>query len=95
MSQVIVTNDKLNEKRLNSRKQELNIKKEDKFTRWRRDDVTKSDALQRFIGLVVTPILALWAGLCLIIAAVGFVLQAIFKILGKLTGGRHSLITDP
>lgn len=94
MSQVIVTNDKLSERRRNSRDQELRINKEDRFAVWRRSDVTKPDAFQRALGFAVLPILGLWAGLCALIAAVAFLVRSIFKILGSLLGGARSLITS-
>lgn len=93
MSQVIVTNDKLTDKRQKSRDQERKIKVEDMFARWRRDDVTKPDPFKKMVGLAVTPVLAIWAALCALMAGVMFVTRSIFKGLGRVIGGSRSLIT--
>lgn len=93
MSQVIVTNDKLNQKRKLSADQEHKIDRDGMFTRWRRNDITGRDPLTNLIGFAVLPIWALWTALTALIFAVIWVLEQVFKVLGKIFGGKKSLIT--
>ena len=84
MSQVIVTNDNLNEKRELTRAQEHKIKVEQAFASWRRSDATKTDAFQRFLVLIVGPILALWAGLASLATGVIWLIRSLFRLFGAL-----------
>ena len=93
MSQVIVTDDKLNKKRKASGDQEHKIDREGMYNKWRRNDITGRDPLTMLIGLAVSPIWALWTALTALIFAVLYVLEQIFKGLGKIFGGKKSLIT--
>lgn len=86
MSQVIVTNDNLKEKRQRSRDQELKISTEAQFQKWRRDDVTKPDAFQRVVGFLTYPIVGLWAMICGLI----YVVVKVAKILLGFLGGGHN-----
>lgn len=82
LSQVIVTDDKLRDKRSKSKDQELKILKEAQFSRWRRDDVTKPDVFKRTVGLLTFPILGLWAMICGLIYIVVKVCKVAFGLLG-------------
>jgi hypothetical protein len=93
LSQVIVTQDKLFDKRQRSREQEKHIETNAQFAKWRRSDVTGPDAFRKTVGLAVTPILGLWMILGGIMAAALGVLRWIFRALGQVLGGKRNLIT--
>lgn len=93
MSQVIVTQDKLLDKRQRSREQEKNIETDKQFAKWRRTDVTGPDTFRKTVGLAVMPILGLWAILGGIMAAALGLLRAVFKAFGQVLGGKRNLIT--
>jgi hypothetical protein len=93
LSQVIVTQDNLLDKRQRSRDQERKIDTADQFEKWRRSDVTGPDVFKKTVGLAVMPVLGLWAIICgIMTAALGF-LRVIFRVLGKAVGGSRNLIT--
>lgn len=87
LSQVIVTEDKLSDKRKQSRDQEHRIKVESQLARWRRDDVTKPDPVKKIIGLLATPVLGIWAGLATLIVAAMLLMRAFLRGLGKIING--------
>ena len=93
MSQVIVTQDKLLDKRQRSREQEKHIETNEQFAKWRRSDVTGPDLFRKTVGMAVMPILGLWAIVGGIMAAALGLLRWIFKSLGRLIGGKRNLIT--
>jgi len=93
VSQVIVTDDKLNKKRKASGDQEHKIDREGMFKQWRRNDITGRDPMTSMIGFAVLPIWALWTALTALIFAVIYVLEMVFKGLGRIFGGKKSLIT--
>ena len=90
MSQVIVTEDRLKEKRQKSAAQEQRIGRDD-LDRFRRSDVTKQDPAATVLGLVLMPLFGVWTLVSWVILEV--VTQVLFKPLGKLFGGKRSLIT--
>ena len=92
LSQVIVTNDALSQKREKSREQERRISREDSFQHWRRSDITGHDGFKAMVGYGVVPILALWGLLAGLGAVVLDILNVIFKVLGRMVGGSKSLI---
>jgi hypothetical protein len=94
LSQVIVTNDKLKPKREKSRQQERGIEREEEFARWRMNDVTGKDAFAALVGYGVTPILALWGLLMGAMAVMLGIERVLFRGLGKLIGGKKSLIRE-
>ena len=62
MSQVIITRDKFEDKRRASANQEHHIDTEGRFSRWRRNDITKGyDPLAKIIGLALAPLGVVWA----------------------------------
>ncbi len=94
MSQVIVTDDLLKQKRESTRAQEAKISREEMFTRWRKSNIVgKKDPVKFVITLALLPVLALWALLTGFIYVVIAICEGIFKVLGKLVGGTKSLIT--
>ena len=93
MSQVIVTQDNLLDKRQRSREQEKHIETEEQFVKWKRSDVTGPDAFRKTVGMAVMPILGLWAILGGIMAAALGLLRWFFRVLGRVLGGKHNLIS--
>ncbi|MCX6124255.1 MAG: hypothetical protein NTV34_05830 [Proteobacteria bacterium] len=90
MSQVIVTDDKLNTNRKKSLIQEHKIDREGQFNRWRRNDITGFDPLAAGAGLLAAPVVMLfWAMSKTAQAAIYFALIA-SKILGKIIGPMKS-----
>lgn len=93
LSQVVVTKDKLHEKREKSRAQEAKIGREEMYGRWRRNDITGRSPITAAIGLALTPIAVAWAALTMFIYLMLSILKFGFKIVGGLVGGKKSLIT--
>ncbi len=84
MSQVILVNDNLKDKRLRSRQQEQKIDRTSQFNHWRKNDITKPNPLLRLAGLVFVPVVAFWS---LLWALIGMSLGAVlvvFKFIGKM-----------
>jgi hypothetical protein len=62
MSQVIVTEDNLNDKRARSREQEHNIDRDSYLGRWKKaTDATKPSFAAAAIGIAALPIIGFWA----------------------------------
>lgn len=93
MSQVIVTQDNLLDRRQRSREQERHIDTDAQFVKWKRSDVTGPDVFRKTVGLAVMPVLGLWAICGGIMAAALGLLRSIFRALGHALGGKHNLIT--
>lgn len=93
MSQVIVTQDQLTDKRRRSGQEEHRIETNAQFAKWRRSDVTGFDPVRRAVGLAVMPILGLWGVLALLLTGIMEVLKGVFLFLGRLIGGRRNLLT--
>lgn len=92
MSQVIVTEDRLKEKRQRSAAQEHRIATEEAFARFRRSDVTRLDPMARLLGFILMPLLGI--GALIIWGVLEVVTQIGFRLLGRLFGGSRSLITS-
>lgn len=93
MSQVIVTDDKLNIRRAKTAKQEHKIDCEGQFSRWRKNDITGRDPLTAAIGMALTPIVAFWALLTGVMVVMLGIVEFLFKGIGKVVGGTRNLIT--
>jgi hypothetical protein len=91
LSQVIVTDDKLKQKREKSAEQELRIDREGQFQRWRRNDITGKDMVATAIGFAALPVVGLWAFLTAMIAAMLTLCQYLFKVLGAAFGGKKPI----
>lgn len=89
MSQVVVENDNLRDRRQASREQERQIAKNAYLTKWQRNDVTKTKPIEKLIGLAVLPILALWSLIAGLGGFVLWVLTSLFNFLGKLFSRRN------
>ncbi len=93
MSQVIVTNDNLQQKRESTRAQEAKIDREVQFNQWRRNDITGRDPIASAIGFAMLPIVGLWMGISMAITLMFTALKYLFKGMGRLIGGSRNLIT--
>lgn len=93
MSQVIVTNDRLKERRERSAQQERKIARDEMFQRWKRNDITKRGPMMRVWGIVFLPPLAVWYVLAALIGVASWLARGIFKALGQMVGGSKNLIT--
>jgi len=91
LSQVIVTEDRLREKRQRSAVQERHIAKDEAFARFRRSDVTRPDPMAKLLGCILMPLLGI--GALIIWGVLEVVGQLGFRLLGRLLGGNRSLIT--
>lgn len=91
MSQVIVTNDTLKQKREKSAEQEHRIDREGQFQHWKRSDITGKDLPKIAIGFAVLPIAALWAFLTGLIALMLTICEYGFKVLGSVFGGKKRI----
>ncbi len=91
MSQVVVQNDRLKEKRQKTLAEEKGITKDLYFARFRKtSDATKTTMVERVIGLAVLPVAAFWGLLTTILSAGVAFSIGIFRILGSLFGGKKT-----
>jgi hypothetical protein len=60
MSQVVVTDDSLKQRRLRSGEQERQIDREGQFKKWLKSDITGFDPIAALVGLAVLPVVAVW-----------------------------------
>ncbi len=91
MSQVIVIDDELKQKRDKSAEQEHRIDIEGQFAHWKRSDITGKDLVATAIGFAVLPIVALWAFLTGLIAGMLTLCRFAFKALGSVFGGKKRI----
>ena len=95
MSQVIVTQDRLRQRREASGQQERTIEREAEFAKWRRSDITGRDPVAAAVGFAVLPIVALWGLLCGLMVIVLEALRAVFWVFGRVLGGAKNLLLGP
>jgi hypothetical protein len=85
LSQVIVTNDQLKDRRESSRKQESQIDTASFAKRWQLNNIAQHDSQVRQIVLVVfAPLFALWAVLMLGLSFAVGLFSILMRTLGKL-----------
>ena len=85
MSQVIVTEDNLKEKRAKTAEQERNIDRDSYLTKWKKStDATKFNPAIAVIGVVVLPIVGFWAFILLLLSTCLTVFVGIMRGLGML-----------
>jgi hypothetical protein len=84
LSQVIVTEDHLIDRRQLTKDQEERIDTDSEFRNWQRSDVTKTDAFERLAGIVFLPIAAIWAAMTFAIWLTTKVVGGVFNLIGKL-----------
>jgi len=87
MSQVIITDDRLNERRQKSAEQEHKIQREVMLTN-RMSDTSAPDPVAKVLGVAAIPILALWGFICILIFLATIVLRGILVLFGKVAGGK-------
>ncbi len=84
MSQVIVTDDILNIKREESKRQEHKIDRESVFDHWRLNDITGRDPVAAAIGVLAMPVVVFWSLVAGCITLAFSVMVGVFKILGRI-----------
>lgn len=85
MSQVVITNDKYKSRRDASKNQEHKIDKESRFSRWRRNDISKgADPVEKIVGILSLPIFAFWGLICAVGGAALWVSIQLCKLFAKL-----------
>jgi uncharacterized protein YecA (UPF0149 family) len=94
MSQVIVENDVLREKRAQSAVKEHAIDREGEFRKWQMSDITKFDPVFAAVRIAALPIFAVWWLLSQIIRLAIVVASGISFAIGGLLG-RMRDPTDP
>ena len=90
MSQVIVTEDKLSERRSSSREQEQKIDINTIHTRWHKNDIAPHDLMVRRIAFVVfLPLFIFWGLLVFAMSVAVFFFSSLMKLLGAMVPARH------
>lgn len=96
MSQVIVTDDKLKNKRQESRSQEQRITQDTRLAKWKLSGSTGTkDPLGMIIGVALLPVLAAWTALLAMMMLMLTFVRYFLKGLGMIIGGDRNLITKP
>lgn len=93
MSQVVVIEDSLKERRDKSKKQEDQINREDMFKRWRKNDITGKDFVAMTIGIVAIPLFVCWAIILGLISLIVWGFKYLMLGIGAIVGGKKSIIT--
>jgi hypothetical protein len=93
VSQVIVTNDNLRERRQRTRGQEAKIDRESAMARFRFGDITGRDPVEILIGVALLPVVAFWAFITAISTVALYFMRLLLAVLGKIVGGSRNLIT--
>ena len=86
MSQVVVTDDSLKQRRQRSGEQELQIDREGQFKKWLKSDITGFDPIAAVIGLAVLPVVAIWYVLASLVRLSIYASIAFSRLLGSLIG---------
>lgn len=95
MSQVIVTNDALAEKRKRSAEQEKKIDVNGRFSKWQMSDISGKDPFATVVGIASLFILGFWFFLGGIATAIAYVFRGVMRGMGMLVGGAKSIIRPP
>jgi hypothetical protein len=88
MSQVVVTEDNLKQRRLRSGEQEKRIDREGQFRKWLKSDITGFDPIAAVVGLAVLPVVAIWYILSTIVKVAIFVSIGFSRMIGTLLSSR-------
>lgn len=86
MSQVVVTDDNLKQRRLRSGDQERQIDRESQFKKWLKSDITGFDPVAALVGLAVLPVVAVWYALASLVKLSVYVAIGFSRVLGSLIG---------
>lgn len=84
MSQVIITEDQLKDRRQQSAAQEHKINRDGVVARFRKSDVTGFDPIKKAIGLAALPIVAIWSAILFAIGLAIGISGVIFRGIGKI-----------
>ena len=91
MSQVIVTEDVLQDKRDASRIQEEKITQDSRIRKWSKSDISGKDPIAMLVGIAFLPVLAAWTCILALMMFMMTCLRYLFKGLGMIVGGGKSL----
>lgn len=89
MSQVIIEEDQLKEKRLKTREQERRIDRESVHAKWQIGGTAGLSFIARAAGIALLPVALLWAGFIALISLAFRIVGRLFQVLGKLVGGER------
>ncbi len=92
MSQVVVCQDSLESKRIESLKQEKKITLNKDFSYWQRSDATKTLLVERLIVILFTPVVLFWSLLLFSAGAALAFSLLLFKVLGQVAGFLKRLV---
>lgn len=84
MSQVVVVDDNLKDKRLSSKKEEKAIDRDSQFRKWQMSDITGPSLVLKLIGLATMPIVFFWSILGLLSGLALAIAMAIFNGISRL-----------
>ncbi len=84
MSQVVIVDDNLKSKRLQSKKQEAAIDKHSFFKKWQKSDISKPSLVLKLIGIAVAPIVLFWTLIGVLMSAAITLCVFVFKMLSNL-----------
>lgn len=90
MSQVIVTEDNLKNRRLKSGAQERQIDREGQFQQWRRSDITGFDPFLLLFQIVMLPLVFSWYLIGLLVKFAIYVSIGTSRAIGALLGPSKS-----
>lgn len=86
MSQVVVTEDSLKQRRLRSGEQERQIDRESQFKKWQLSDITGFDPIAALVGVAVLPVVAIWYVLSFLVRIAVYIGIGFSRALGALIG---------
>lgn len=86
MSQVVVTDDTLKQRRLRSGEQERQIDREGQFKKWLKSDITGFDPVAAVIGVAVLPVVAIWYFLASLVRLAVYVSITFSRVVGSIVG---------
>lgn len=90
MSQVIVEEDKLKEKRLRSAQEEHLIQRETEHQKWLATNTFGLSAIAKGAAVVFLPVALFWAALSFLMTAILRILATVFRFIGVFFGGTKS-----
>jgi hypothetical protein len=91
MSQVIVTEDNLKQRRQKSAESERQIDSEGAMNRWRMSDVTGFDPVAAAVGIAVLPIALSWYIIGALVKLAIYVSISVSRFVGSLIGRSKAL----
>jgi hypothetical protein len=86
MSQVIVEEDNLKEKRLKSKGEESRIRIDTTFKKWQNPNSKLVDLIQKGVGVAVLPVALIWGGMSAVLGLLMGAVAQIFHFVGGFFG---------